>query len=590
MSNNFTLSKLNTRYLRVCAILLFFIGIFLGYDEAKANASHDATILTHTIPLQMRAGTSYTVSITVKNSGTYAWSESVEVRLGGVGDYDPLAHARQVIDDGRTIYEGQIYTFQFQMTAPLTTGTYRTDWRMVHDGYAWFGDVLTLDVEVVDTIPDYASTLMFHTIPDKMRAGLNYPVAITLRNDGALTWNETQKFRLGAMNDSDPFTYTRRVLPAGISIATGQTFTFQLTLEAPYSAGTYTTDWMMVHEWVSWFGSALVKNVEVEKSYNYDYDARGYLVNLSDGTHRIEQAYDLNGNLVGKRSTTSILDNGTFESGRFWTNSSHINMAGNAWFEGIRSMMFNGNNVYAQAAVSELIDVEPNTMYILSGWIENGVTSGSFYIDYIECDEWGNAIFDGPGISSESGQGWQYRDMTFTTSHSTKKLMIRIVADVGTSGWGNVDNVELKPFMANGSFEGDNGWNLTYPCEHFTTTNTMAYEGLRSLQFLSNQAQTCVIHSIRIPVSSNKSYAVQAAIRDQAISGHFFVDVLAFDEKMNMVIDGTDLYSTLRGSGHWQVLYDHYVTNQATKYLVVRIYAYNVVGQVNVDQIIISGQ
>lgn len=110
---------------------------------------YNAEIVSSTIPSQMEAGKTYRVSVTVKNTGANAWTAANGYKLGGVGDSDPFASARQTLSSSETIATGQTKTFTFNMTAPSTPGTYTTDWRMLREGVNWFGGTLTKSVSVV---------------------------------------------------------------------------------------------------------------------------------------------------------------------------------------------------------------------------------------------------------------------------------------------------------------------------------------------------------------------------------------------------------------------------------------------------------
>ena len=78
-----------------------------------------------------------------------------------------------------------------------------------------------------------------------------------------MDWPESQGYKLGAVDDSDPFAGTRHYLNPGETVATDATRTFWFQMTAPRTTGTYTTDWRMVREGVHWFGHSLVKQVVV---------------------------------------------------------------------------------------------------------------------------------------------------------------------------------------------------------------------------------------------------------------------------------------------------------------------------------------
>lgn len=110
--------------------------------------SRGATIMSDTIPTRMLAGISYPVSITVRNDGSDTWTSGA-FPLGAVGDSDPFTASRQYISSGQTVAPGQAYTFSFSMTAPPNVGTYVSDWQMVQEYVAWFGGIISKNVEVI---------------------------------------------------------------------------------------------------------------------------------------------------------------------------------------------------------------------------------------------------------------------------------------------------------------------------------------------------------------------------------------------------------------------------------------------------------
>jgi len=114
-------------------------------------------------------------------------------------------------------------------------------------------------------IADHADSanILSNTIPATMVAGRQYSVSVTVKNEGTVDWPESQGYKLGAVNDSDPFAGTRHYLNTGETVATDATRTFWFQMTAPRTPGTYTTDWRMVREGVRWFGHSLVKQIVV---------------------------------------------------------------------------------------------------------------------------------------------------------------------------------------------------------------------------------------------------------------------------------------------------------------------------------------
>jgi hypothetical protein len=120
--------------------------------QVTAPVLVDADVVSHTIPGTMTAGQNYPVTVTMKNTGTMAWTEADLIRLGGVGDTGgdawEFGGERYYIASGASVAPGEWYTFPFTMTAPVTTGTYTPIYQMVWDGHEWFGDQTTVTIQV----------------------------------------------------------------------------------------------------------------------------------------------------------------------------------------------------------------------------------------------------------------------------------------------------------------------------------------------------------------------------------------------------------------------------------------------------------
>jgi hypothetical protein len=130
---------------------------------------YNATLSCSDMPSYMEAGQQYTVHITATNTGNQTWNGNY--RLGAVGESDPLASTRQYLPTGTNIATGSSYVFPVTMTAPATTGTYTTDWRMVNEGVTWFGGSVSYNVNVVKTNP---STLTLTPNPSGNYIDLNW--------------------------------------------------------------------------------------------------------------------------------------------------------------------------------------------------------------------------------------------------------------------------------------------------------------------------------------------------------------------------------------------------------------------------------
>jgi hypothetical protein len=90
----------------------------------------------------MLASHQYSVSVTMKNTGTTTWTDAAGFRLFA---YNPSGNTRWGFDRVRmpsnvSIPQGSSYTFNFMVTAPSTPGSYNFQWRMLLNGTGTFGE------------------------------------------------------------------------------------------------------------------------------------------------------------------------------------------------------------------------------------------------------------------------------------------------------------------------------------------------------------------------------------------------------------------------------------------------------------------
>lgn len=105
-----------------------------------------------------------------------------------------------------------------------------------------------------DTSAPNASAFVSQNVPSTMTAGQSYAVSVTMKNAGSNTWTTAGSYNLGSQNSQDNGTWgTARVgLPS--SVLPGDDVTFNFTVIAPSTPGTYNFQWRMVQDGVEWFG------------------------------------------------------------------------------------------------------------------------------------------------------------------------------------------------------------------------------------------------------------------------------------------------------------------------------------------------
>ncbi|MCL6455553.1 MAG: IPT/TIG domain-containing protein, partial [Ralstonia pickettii] len=89
--------------------------------------------------------------------------------------------------------------------------------------------------------------------PSTMIAGQTVAVSVTMQNIGSTTWTSAQLYRLGSQNGVDWGVGQRVALPN--DVAYGQQVTFNFTVTAPATPGSYNFVWQMLQDGVGWFGT-----------------------------------------------------------------------------------------------------------------------------------------------------------------------------------------------------------------------------------------------------------------------------------------------------------------------------------------------
>jgi hypothetical protein len=92
-----------------------------SYLQASAL---DARFVSQSIPTTVRAGQTFQVSITLRNTGSTAWSESNAIRLRAMTGTPEWAMASVTLAPGERFHRGSEKTFTFEVQAPSTPGVH----------------------------------------------------------------------------------------------------------------------------------------------------------------------------------------------------------------------------------------------------------------------------------------------------------------------------------------------------------------------------------------------------------------------------------------------------------------------------------
>ena len=118
---------------------------YLLRHHLGGHNNYKATWISDTVPHVMMAGKKYQFTITVRNDGWDAWSQSGNYSLGHAfvregedindGDFGSVRHKLPNFD---TVEPGSIVTFYCEVVAPVKKCTYDFYYDMVQDGVTWF--------------------------------------------------------------------------------------------------------------------------------------------------------------------------------------------------------------------------------------------------------------------------------------------------------------------------------------------------------------------------------------------------------------------------------------------------------------------
>ena len=107
------------------------------------NDYNHATFVSQNVPASMVAGSSATVTVTMRNAGSKPWNNNspYPYSLGSQNPQDNGTWGLGRVSVGDApVQPGETKAFTFTITAPAMPGNYNFQWRMVQDGVEWFGD------------------------------------------------------------------------------------------------------------------------------------------------------------------------------------------------------------------------------------------------------------------------------------------------------------------------------------------------------------------------------------------------------------------------------------------------------------------
>ena len=232
-----------------------------GTVVPPAPTFHSAFVDQSAYPT-LTAGTSATVSVRFRNTGTATWQQGVIGKQANLGlNGDTTAFAALGMNDGwlspnrlattteASVAPGAVGTFTFRVRAPAAPGVYRLPLRPVIDGVTWMEDQGVFLVVTSDA--GYHSRFATQSAYPTLAPGqTSAPLMLTFTNTGTRSWVKGaagQQANLGINLDDRTWaglsvgwlTPDRPAAQTEAVVASGGTGTFTFQLKAPAAPGVY---------------------------------------------------------------------------------------------------------------------------------------------------------------------------------------------------------------------------------------------------------------------------------------------------------------------------------------------------------------
>jgi hypothetical protein len=236
----------------------FSQNVAVTITSGGGSGSDSASFIGQTVPTSMTQGQSYLVTVTMRNTGTSAWSAGAGYRLGSQNPQDNTTWGLNRISLSGTILPGNSISIKFTVRAPSASGLYNFQWQMVKDGAGFFGALtqnLAIQVGNGGGGATNGASFVSQSVPTSLNAGQVATVSVTMRNSGTTTWTPGTYF-LGSQNPQDNATWGLNRVSLGTSVAPGSNASFTFNITAPTTAGAYNFQWAMLQNGAGYFGSA----------------------------------------------------------------------------------------------------------------------------------------------------------------------------------------------------------------------------------------------------------------------------------------------------------------------------------------------
>src|SRR5215831_2552408 len=222
--------------------------------HARAQAAYSAAFVTQTAPSFVQFQTPAAASVTMRNTGTATWYQAEgDVFLA---TQEPQDNYYWCIQDNRygsrsgnrvllpyDVAPNQDVTFNF-VIKPLACGFTATPpfrFRMLSQTHGTFGEETPDASVVVSTAAEFVE----QQVPTIVPAGATIQVTETFKNTTVGTWLPTDGYVLASAAPIGNTTWGTTSVPLPNEVAAGDSVTFEFSVVAPATVGTYNFQWQM---------------------------------------------------------------------------------------------------------------------------------------------------------------------------------------------------------------------------------------------------------------------------------------------------------------------------------------------------------
>ena len=198
----------------------------------------DSTFVNQILPTTMAAGQTYQVAYAFRNTGFDVWNAASGYRLLNLNNVTWTSGGGTLAVTDQ-IEPGFSKTFAFNITAPVTPGTYPIQCKMYRNGSGTFGAPSPVAMITVVVRPNAAANIPILPYPTTCQVGKAFGMYVQMKNVGSNTWTAAAGYGLSPAAGFPSWGIIKIPLLAGDSIATGVVKTFFVQAQAPPTPGTY---------------------------------------------------------------------------------------------------------------------------------------------------------------------------------------------------------------------------------------------------------------------------------------------------------------------------------------------------------------